>query len=92
MDVQNLLGLQQTSLNNIWDHYDTLLNFAFKEEQSSLDRASQLAIATLSAEIQQQIADDQESTGLISGIFNAGATLLSSESGANSTIGQFLGF
>jgi len=89
MDVQNLLGLQQNALNNIWDHYDTILNFAFKEEQSSLDRAAQLAIATMSAEVQQQIAEDKESTGLISSIFGAGATLLSSESG--SVIGDFFG-
>jgi len=89
-DVQNLLGLQTNALNNIWDHYDTLLNFAFKEEQSSLDRASQLAIATISAEVQQQIADQKENTGLISDIFGAGATLLSSESG--SVVGSLFGF
>jgi hypothetical protein len=88
-DVQNLLGLQQNALNNIWDHYDTVLNFAFKEEQSALDRATQVAIATLSAEIQKQIAEDKESTGLISSIFGAGATLLSSESG--SVVGDLLG-
>jgi len=89
MDVQNLLGLQQTSLNNIWDHYDTVLNFAFQEEQSALDRAAQLAIASMSAEVQKQIADDKENTGLISSIFSAGATLLASESG--SVIGDFFG-
>lgn len=90
LDVQNLLGVQQSALNNIWDHYDTVLNFAFKEEQSSLDRASQLAIATISAEVQQQIADSKENTGLISDIFGAGATLLASESG--SVVGKLFGF
>jgi len=90
MDVQNLLGLQQNALNNIWDHYDTVLNFAFKEEQSALDRATQLAISTISAEVQKQIEEDKANTGLISSVFSAGATLLSSESG--SVVGEILGF
>lgn len=83
MDVQNLLGLQQSALNNIWDHYDTVLNFAFKQEESALDRATQIAISTISAEVQKTIADSKENTGLISDLFKAGSTLLASESGSS---------
>jgi hypothetical protein len=83
MDVQNLLGVQQTALNNIWDHYDTLLNFTFKAEESALDRAAQLAIATLDAEARKLAAESEGEAGLISGLFTAGASILSSSAGSS---------
>lgn len=82
-DAQNLLALQQTSLNNIWDHYDTILNFAFKAEENQLDRATNLAIATMDAEMRSRIADQEADSGLIESIFNAGARFVSTESGQN---------
>ena len=88
MDVQNLLGVQQTALNNIWDHYDTLLNFTFKAEESAIDRATQLAIATLQAEAEAASAAAKAEGGLISGLFTAGASILSSDTGASWLFGK----
>lgn len=88
MDVQNLLGVQQTALNNIWDHYDTLLNFTFKAEESAIDRATQLAIATLQAEAEAASAAAKAEGGLISGLFTAGATILSSQAGSSWLFGK----
>jgi hypothetical protein len=88
MDVQNLLGVQQTALNNIWDHYDTLLNFTFKAEESALDRAAQLAIATLDAEARKLAAESEGEAGLISGLFTAGASILSSDTGSSWLFGK----
>jgi hypothetical protein len=80
-DAQNLLAVQQTALNNIWQHYDSLLDFAFRAEEGAMDRASNLAIASMSAEMQRQIAEAEADTGLISSIFEGGTRLLASESG-----------
>lgn len=82
-DVQNLLGIQQSALNNIWDHYDTILDMAFKSEESTLDRAVNVAIATISADVQKQIAKSGENTSLISDIFKAGTSFLLSDSGGD---------
>jgi hypothetical protein len=88
-DVQNLFGIQQSSLNNIWDHYDTVLNFAFKAEESAMDRAVNLAIASMDAEMRKQIADESSSSDLISTIFTAGAKIVASPSGWDTVSGWF---
>lgn len=80
-DVQNLFGIQQSSLNNIWDHYDTILNFSFKSEESEKDRAINLAIASLDAETRTAIQNAANDSDIFKAIFTAGAQILSSESG-----------
>ena len=82
-DAQNLLGIQQTALNNIWQHYDTLLNFAFQAEESDKDRAQNLLLTTMSADLQRQIAAEQADSGLISDLITGGVALLATESGNN---------
>lgn len=89
-DVQNLLGIQQSALNNIWDHYDTILDMAFKSEESALDRAVNVAISTISASVQAEIQKSKENTDLISDIFDSATSILVSESGS-SIIGNILG-
>ena len=81
MDVQNAFTLQGSALNNLWNHYDTVLNMAFKAEESKLDRANNLVIASMTAEMQKQIAEAEADAGLIGGLFEAGSTFVSSASG-----------
>lgn len=78
-DVQNLLGLQQSGLNNIWNHYDTLLNMAFQTEENAKDRAANVAIATLDAEARKQLAEDGANSSLIGDIFEGAVTILGSD-------------
>jgi len=82
-DVQNLLGIQQTAMNNIWQHYDTLLNYAFQSEESALDRAQNILLTNMSSELQRQIADEQADSGLISDLVTGGVSLLATDSGNN---------
>lgn len=91
MDVQNLLGVQQTALNNIWNHYDTLLNMAWKSEESALDRSTQIAIATLQEQMRAAVAESGADGTLLSGLFKAGATILTSNSG-ESVLSKVLGW
>ena len=90
-DVQNLLGVQQTALNNIWNHYDTLLNMAWKSDESALDRSTQIAIATLQEQMRTAVAEAEADGSLLSGIFTAGANILTSQSGS-SVLGKILGW
>ena len=80
-DAQNLLGIQQTALNNIWNHYDSLLNFAFERGESALDRATNLALATMQEEMAAQIAQAESDAGLIGGIFEFGSKIIASDTG-----------
>lgn len=88
-DVQNLFGIQQSSLNNIWDHYDTLLNFSFKAEESEKDRAINLAIASLDAETRTAIQNAANDSDIFKAIFTAGARVLSSDTGWETVSGWF---
>lgn len=80
-DIQNMLDMQNTSLNNLWNHYDTLLNMAWKSEENAIDRATQIAIATMQEEMRKQIAEADSDGNLLAGIFKAGATILGSDTG-----------
>ena len=80
-DAQNLLGIQQTALNNIWQHYDTLLNFAFQAEESDKDRAQNLLLTTMSSDLQRQIAEEQADSSLVSDLVTGGVALLATDSG-----------
>lgn len=82
-DAQNLLGIQQTALNNIWQHYDTMLNFVFQSEESGKDRAQQLIIATMTEEMRAAAAESAADTSLISDAFNAAATFAGTKSGSS---------
>jgi len=82
-DAQNLLGIQQTALNNIWQHYDMLLNFAFQATESDKDRAQNLLLTNMSADLQRQIADEQADSGLISDLVTGGVSLLATNAGNN---------
>lgn len=88
-DVQNLFGIQQSSLNNIRDHYDTVLNFAFKAEESAMDRTVNMAMASLDADTRKAIQSAAEDSDLFAAIFNAGARILASESGWETVSGWF---
>ena len=77
-----MLGIQESALNNIWNHYDSLLNMAWQSEESSIDRTTQILLATMSAEIQQKIADEGNTADLIGDLFKAGTIFLGSDSGS----------
>jgi len=80
-DTTNLFDLQNSALNNIWNHFDTILNMAWKSEESQLDRAAQIALTTLQEEIRAKYGEDADTMGFISGLFSAGAKIVGSETG-----------
>mgnify|MGYP007089932801 FL=1 len=76
-----MLDMQNTSLNNIWNHYDTLLNMTWKSEENAIDRATQVAIATMQEEMRKAIAEADSDGSLLAGIFSAGAKIIGSDTG-----------
>lgn len=80
-DAQNLLGIQQTALNNIWQHYDTILNYAYQSEQNEIDRAYQLMLTSMSQEFQRSVQEDSDLMGLVSSGIKSAAIIASSKSG-----------
>jgi hypothetical protein len=78
-DVQNLLGLKQNALNNIWNHYDTMLNMAFQREESAKDRATNAALATLDAEARAKLAEDSATSTLLGDIFEGVTTIIADD-------------
>ena len=81
-DVQNLFGIQQSSLNNIWDHFDQMVGYSFESEEGSLNRAVNLTIASMNADIQKQIADSGADSDLITAIFSMGARFVGTDTGS----------
>ena len=82
-DAQNLLGIQQTSLNNIWQHYDTILNYAYQAEQNSIDRAYQLMLTTMTQEFQKSVQEDSDLMSLVGSGIKSAAIIAASPSGRN---------
>lgn len=82
MDVQNAFDLQMTALNNMWNHYDGVLNMTWKSRESQLDRAIQLSIATMQEEMRKRISQAESDSSLISSIFESGTKLILSDSGS----------
>jgi hypothetical protein len=78
-DVQNLLGLKQNALNNIWNHYDTMLNMAFQREESAKDRATNAALATLDAEARAKLAEEKATSDLLGDIFEGVTTIIADD-------------
>jgi len=64
-DATNLLDIRQSALNNIWQHYDTVLNYAFTAEESEKERAFNLVLTNLSAELQAKIQEDSDLMDLL---------------------------
>jgi hypothetical protein len=46
-DVQNMVGVSQESLNQIWDRSDALLDYVWKSSESQLGRDNALAVSQL---------------------------------------------
>lgn len=78
-DVQNLLGLKQSALNNIWNHYDTMLNMAFQREESAKDRATNAALATLDADARAKLAEEKATSDLLGDIFEGVTTIIADD-------------
>ena len=81
-DVQNMLDLQASALSNIWGMYDTLLNMAYKSEESALDRTFQLTLQTMKDELATALQNAEGDDDLIAALFNAGAKFAGTETGA----------
>tara|TARA_E500000318_G_C3567316_1_gene216252 strand:- start:3271 stop:4662 length:1392 start_codon:yes stop_codon:yes gene_type:complete len=89
LDAQNLLDIQMTSLNNIWQHYDTLLNYTFQAEENERDRNFQLMLTTMTNELQQKIQEDSDTMELLGLGVGAAAKIVSSQSGSDWLTGLF---
>lgn len=89
LDAQNLLDIQMTSLNNIWQHYDTLLNYTFQAEENERDRNFQLMLTTMTNELQQKIQEDSDTMDLIGLGVGAAAEIVASDSGSDWLSGLF---
>jgi len=59
-DATNLLDIQNTALSNIWNHFDTVLNYAFQSEENEKDRAAQLMLTNLSADLKAAMQQDSD--------------------------------
>jgi hypothetical protein len=81
-DVQNMLDLQASALSNIWGMYDTLLNMAYKSEESALDRTFQLTLQTMKDELATALQNAEGDDDLIAALFNAGAKFAGTETGS----------
>lgn len=81
-DVQNMLDLQSSALANIWGMYDTLLNMAYKSEESALDRTFQLTLQTMKDDLSRALQDAEGDDDLIAALFNAGAKFAGTETGS----------
>lgn len=82
VDAQNLLDIQMTALNNIWQHFDTVLNYAFQAEESDKDRAFQIALTELSSQLKAKLQEDSDLMDLFGIGIESGVKLLASESGS----------
>lgn len=87
-DAQNLLGIQQTALNNIWQHYDTLLNYTFQTEENERDRAFQVMLTTLTADMKASMQEDSDLMDLFGIAIGGAARIASSESARNWLFGE----
>jgi len=81
-DVQNMLDLQDSALANIWSMYDTLLNMAYKSEETALDREFQLVLQTMKNEMSKALQDEKSNSDIIASLFNAGASFASTTTGS----------
>ena len=81
VDSQNLLDIQTTSLNNIWQHFDSVLNFAFQEQENESDRNYQLMLTTLANEMQASTQADSDLMSLIGTGFQSAAIIAGSPTG-----------
>jgi len=59
-DATNLLDIQNTALSNIWNHFDTVLNYAFQSQENERDRAAQLMLTNLSADLKASMQADSD--------------------------------
>lgn len=82
VDAQNLLDIQMTSLNNLWQHFDTVLNYAFQSEESERDRAFQIALTQMTNELKAKLQEDSDLMDLLGLGVESAVTLLASESGS----------
>lgn len=82
VDAQNLLDIQMTSLNNLWQHFDTVLNYAFQAEQSDKDRAFQIALTQLTSELKAKLQEDSDLMDLLGVGVSSAVELLASDSGS----------
>ena len=83
IDTQNLLDIQMTALNNIWQHYDTLLNYTFQAEENERDRNFQLMLTTMTNELQQKVQEDSDIMDLIGIGVGSAARIVASPSGSD---------
>lgn len=81
-DIQNMLDLQDSALANIWSMYDTLLNMAYKSEETALDREFQLVLQTMKNEMATALQDEKSNSDIIASLFNAGASFASTRTGS----------
>ena len=83
VDAQNLLDIQMTSLNNLWQHFDTVLNYAFQSTESEKDRAFQIALTQMTSELKAKLQEDSDLMDLLGIGISSGVELLASNSGSS---------
>ena len=88
-DATNLLDVRQSALNNIWQHYDTVLNFAFTAEENAIARAHALILTSLQAELQSKISEDSDMMTLL-GVGVEGLVRLGTSKGEFGNLADFL--
>lgn len=56
VDVRNMVDMSVEQLNQIWDRSDAMLDYVWKSAENELERDNRLALATLQAQTQQELA------------------------------------
>ena len=80
-DITSALGLQKDSLDQLWDHYDSIITYAFEAAEGEAERATNLLVAGMTAEAQKQLAEATKDAGLWTSLGSAAGAILSSSSG-----------
>ena len=68
IDVKNIVGLTSEQLNQLWDRADSLLDYAWREGESTKDRANKVEVAKLNYDAQMAMAAASRSAGKSSAV------------------------
>ena len=68
LNANAILDMTKTSYDNLWNYYADTMEWAWKSAEGELDRAVQVAIAEISAEASDRLADANKSSAAKSAI------------------------
>ena len=70
-DVKNILNLSSEVMNQLWDHTDSLLDYAWREGENALDREANLELAKMQLEAARLQAKATKKSGMFGALGSA---------------------